>query len=181
MIAVVGVTAAACGAPGGGLRVEGRAETVAAPPEPVTSGSGRDSPSVDEIRVLREDPGVGPRVRAAIARPCSNGAFGGWYPVYTRYTTVGGAGTVVTINVAGCKEDAVACAGSLASFVYRLRKGRAERVFASAEAGSRVVSAESGLRLVRPVFASGDGDPCPGATRETPLRWDGTRFVEAGR
>ncbi|URM97120.1 hypothetical protein LUW76_23740 [Actinomadura madurae] len=175
-VVLAGLALTGCGTPGAGLRVEGRAEDVRASPPPVADGS----PTVDEVRVLRDDPGVGHRVKAAVARPCSNGAFRGWYPVYTRYATVGGAGTVVLMDVAGC-EDHTACGGTLGAFVYRLDEGRPERVFGTEEAGSRVTADGTGLRLERPVFNPGDDEPCPSTTHATPLRWDGVRFAEAGR
>lgn len=175
-VVIAALTLTGCGTPGAGLRVEGRGGEPSASPPPVTNGG----PTVDEIRVLRDDPGVGGRIKAAVARPCPNGAFRGWYPVYTRYATVGGAGTVVLIDVAGC-QDNTACGGTLGAFAYRLDKGRADRVFGTEEAGSRVTADGTGLRLERPVFNPGDDEPCPSTTRATPLRWDGIRFAEAGR
>ncbi|WP_406630601.1 hypothetical protein [Amycolatopsis sp. WGS_07] len=80
-----------------GVRVSGPAQPAAATSPPATSPRG---PTVDAVALLRADPTVSARTKAAL-RPCPDGAIAGEYPVNTAYHELTGE-TDVVVNVYPC-------------------------------------------------------------------------------
>ncbi|MBB6171630.1 hypothetical protein HNR23_001690 [Nocardiopsis mwathae] len=176
------VVAAGCGVVDTGVRVVDGGGGGGVSPSPESGGGDKDEAvSVDPVAVLREDPGVSPKVKEMVARPCSGEGYAeGWFPVYDTYTTIGGADVpVVIISVQGC-ADVVACSGVAASYVYRLWEDRTERVFATEEPMSEVTASDGRLSLQRPVWRPSDPSECPTGADMVPLRWDGDKLVADG-
>jgi hypothetical protein len=167
---------AGCGVTGTGVRVEGRTTPAAAPQIPAGGGQ---SPSIDAVQVLRDDPGVSARIKNVIRRPCAGQGYSqGWYPIYVRYVQMPGPGFVAVVDVQDCAGD-VACDELLGSYVYRVDRGRAERIFSSEETGARVAVSGSELVLQRRQWRGGES--CPTVVMPFPLRWDGHTLEPAGR
>lgn len=170
------LTVSGC-AVGTGVRVEGKAapEPVQAPPAAVPSGA---APTIDPVRVLREDRTVSRRIKDALNRPCAGGYAEGWYPIYLRYATIPGTRVpVALITVQGCR-DVVACGGSLGAYAYRIMgDGRAALVYAAQESGSRIEVGRHMLVLNRPGYRRDDAPACPTGTRWAGLHWTGGKLV----
>ncbi|GAB3444143.1 hypothetical protein GCM10027570_13180 [Streptomonospora sediminis] len=171
--------AGGCGMVDTGVRISGPAPA----PSDEVSGSGGNNGgttarTVDAVELLREDPGVGDRVKDAVAHPCTEEYGEGWYPVYLRYTEISGAGIpVALINVQECGAS-VACHGALAGYVYRLWEDRTERVFTVADGISRVDLHEGGIVVERSLPGELVGARCP--VDRTSLHWNGERLAEEG-
>ncbi len=178
-VAVVCVVSVAggCGMVDTGVRVVEDGGT-SSPTEPPTATAEGESVSVDAVEVLRDDPGVSQDVKDMVDQPCTAEEYNrGWFPVYTRYTSIAGPDIpVVIIDVQGC-DDAVACTGVQASYVYRLWEDRTERIYTTTEPMGQVTARGSELVLQRPIWERGDPPACPGGSDTIALTWNGSELV----
>jgi hypothetical protein len=178
-LAALSLMTAGCGVVGAGVRAEGKPSPLAVP-EATQAAVGGQALSIDPVQVLRGDPEVSGRVKQVLRRPCRGGYADGWFPVYLRYAEVAGPGQVAMIVVQSCEDD-VACSGSLGTYVYRLSKGEARRVYTSAESGTRVVPGDGGLRVSRPAWDGGERGGCPTGSESAALAWNGSTLVREGK
>lgn len=178
VLAVIG----GCGMVDTGVRVvENTDDRVTRPTAtPPTRPGDDEALSVDPVEVLRDDPGVSQDVKEAIAQPCSDDAYEGWFPIYSNYATIEEM-PVVIINVQGC-ADLASCVGRLASYVYRLSERDAERIYTSEGVQSEVRARNGDLFVVRPEWRGDDSATCPTGSEMVPLIWNGDDFeAESGR
>ncbi|MGW9208024.1 hypothetical protein ACWGR4_13655 [Embleya sp. NPDC055664] len=158
-----------------GVRVAGKPEPVGIPLAPPPSGAGL---SIDPVRVLREDAGIGVKIKAVLTPSCGTS-----YPVNAQYLNAPGVpGTplpIAVVSVFHCGPETCTMRRDVAAYVYRLfEDGHTERVFASEEPGSRIEVAKQMLILQLPAYRANEPAICPFGEHGVGLRWDGAQFVE---
>ncbi|MGW0712632.1 hypothetical protein ACWD4G_43020 [Streptomyces sp. NPDC002643] len=177
VLAALGLFVSACGTGGTGARDEGPADSdslAAGVASPSASGSAEsDHPPVDEVvRMVRADPDVSKTVKSDL-QPC----VADEYPVDVIYGTLtGGSTDDIVVNVMTC-ADAV----GVASYVYRLEKGKYESVFLSEQPPVYAEIDRGDLLVTRQLYendANGDPAAYPSSEEVTTYRWLSGRFVQ---
>ncbi len=153
-----------------GVRVAGPAPPAAAAPAPANNPHG---PSVDAVALLRADPTVSARTKAAL-RPCPHGPIAGSYPVSAAYHELTGEVDVV-VNVYPCGAVGAPGTGSsgatgvpvsayLGGYVYTVN---GKQLFKLENSGAMLTVLDGQLATMS---ATG---PNNGVAR---YRWTGNRF-----
>jgi hypothetical protein len=163
----------------GGVEVAGRARQVSPPPSVPTLPKGTPA-SADAVAVLRGDPHVNAKVKAALV-PCESGQ----YPIDERYADLTGDGRAeLVITVLGCpvKEAYPVLIGrAYAGYVYNLATTPPARLLAIEEAGVELVpNTGSGrdLAVLHSRYLDRDDPCCPTDEWISLYRWNGTALVE---
>ncbi len=171
-----GLFGAGCSTGGTGTRDEGPAGS-----QPVAQTTPRASPSgttppvrrVDAVRLLKDDPKVGERIRDGL-RPCAGKA----YPVDTSYGSVtDGRVADVVVNVMSCADSV-----GVGTYVYRAEgDGSYKNVF-SAEVPAIYGTIDRGdLVVTTQVYGSKDPLGYPSGSEVVTYRWASDRFTEHDR
>lgn len=177
VIAALGLFVTACGTGGTGARDEGPADgdslSAGAASPAVSVSADADHPTVDQVvRMVRADPEVSRTVKSDL-KPCGADE----YPVDVSYGELtGGPVSDIVVNVMTC-ADAV----GVASYVYRLEKGRYESVFASEQPPVYAEIDRGDLLVTRQLYendANGDPAAYPSSEEVTTYRWLSDRFVQ---
>lgn len=179
VLAALGLFVSGCGTGGTGARDEGPADgdTLAGAVSPAVSASvDGDHPTVEEVvGIVRADPKVSKTVKSDL-EPCVPDD----YPVDVIYGEVTGLSTdTFVVNVLSC-ADAV----GVASYVYRLEKGKYRSVFLSEQPPVYAEIDRGDLMVTRQLYENDEhGDPgaYPSSEEVTTYRWSKDRFVERSR
>ncbi|WP_369212883.1 hypothetical protein [Streptomyces flavofungini] len=175
VLAVVGLSLAACSTGGSGARDEGPARS-----DPVMSSSPAPSQStappqekVDAVRLVKDDPKVSPAIKRDL-KPCA----GDTYPVDVSYGSLtGGSTSDVVVNVLTC-ADAV----GIGSYVYRAQGGGYENVFKAEEPASVYAEIDRGdLVVTKQLYTKGDSVTYPSGEEVITYHWTSNHFAETER
>ncbi|WP_228993115.1 hypothetical protein [Streptomyces sp. DH8] len=175
-LAAFGLFTAGCSTGGAGTRDEGPAGSQpVAQVTPRTSPSGTATPvrRVDAVKLLKNDPEVGERVREGL-KPCA----GQGYPVDTSYGSMtGGRSADVVVNVMSCADSV-----SVGTYVYRAdEKGSYENVFAVEVPAVYGTIDRGDLVVTTQVYGSKDPLAYPSGSEVVTYRWTDDRFTEHDR
>ncbi|EKX66122.1 hypothetical protein Sipo8835_44710 [Streptomyces ipomoeae] len=177
VLAALGLFVSACGTGGTGARDEGPADsdplTVGTASPAVSASADGDHPTVPQVvRMVRADPGVSKAVKSDL-EPC----VADEYPVDVIYGTLtGGSADDIVVNVMTC-ADAV----GVASYVYRMEKGKYRSVFLSEQPPVYAEIDRGDLLVTRQLYENDEnGDPAayPSSEEVTTYRWLTDRFVQ---
>ncbi|MFJ2026026.1 hypothetical protein ACIODW_19790 [Streptomyces sp. NPDC087897] len=171
-----GLFTVGCSTGGTGTRDEGPAGS-----QPVARATPRADPSgtatpvrrVDAVKLLKNDPKVGERVREGL-RPCA----GRTYPIDTSYGSMtGGRSADVVVNVMSCADSV-----SVGTYVYRAdEKGDYENVFAVEVPAVYGTIDRGDLVVTTQVYGSKDSLAYPSGSEVVTYRWASDRFTEHDR
>ncbi|PCG81593.1 hypothetical protein CIB93_34645 [Streptomyces sp. WZ.A104] len=171
-----GLFSVGCTTGGTGTRDEGPAgsQPVAQiTPQPSPSGTAPAAKRVDSVRLLKNDPKVGERIKKGL-EPCAGKA----YPVDTSYGSLtGGPAADVVVNVMSC-ADLV----GIGTYVYRAgENGSYENVF-TVEVPAVYGTIDRGdLVVTTQVYGADDPMTSPSGSEVVTYRWASDRFTEHDR
>jgi hypothetical protein len=179
LLACLVLVLSAC-ATAGGVQVEGPASQVK--PPPTTPPPPSDvTPSVDAVTVLRADPKVSDKIKAALT-PCLEDQ----YPVSSRYVDLTRDGVpelIVTVLTCDSKVtspidvNGVYFYYALANYVYSVKATPTTQLFASENPGEYLnPQPEYGFTLARPSYRPKDKSCCPTDQQTVAYKWTGTTF-----
>lgn len=188
LLCCLALTGAAGCATSGGVEVAGGADQVTppAPPSPSPLPSGTPV-SVDAVEVLRGDPQLDPKFKAALV-PCEDGA----YPVEDRYADLTGDGVAeLLVTLGSCGYDTslpIKMTGrywpGFAGFVYDVADTPPTRLLAVQEVGVELVPAAGDgddLAVVLTHYLERDDPCCPTDQTVVLYSWNGSALVEVPR
>lgn len=175
-LAAFGLFTVGCSTGGTGTRDEGPAGSQpVAQITPRTGPTGTDAPvrRVDAVKLLKNDPKVGERVREGL-KPCA----GRTYPIDTSYGSMTGGRTAdVVVNVMSCADSV-----SVGTYVYRADdKGAYENVFAVEVPAVYGTIDRGDLVVTTQVYGSKDPLAYPSGSEVVTYRWANDRFTEHDR
>ncbi|MEV1048996.1 hypothetical protein [Streptomyces sp. NPDC049916] len=171
-----GLLSAGCATGGTGTRDEGPAgsQPVAQiTPQASPSGTAKATRRIDSVRLLKNDPKVGERVKEAL-EPCA----GKTYPVDTSYGSLtGGPAADVVVNVMSCADSV-----GLGTYAYRAGEdGSYENVF-TVEVPAVYGTIDRGdLVVTTQVYGEDDPMAYPSGSEVVTYRWADDRFTEHDR
>ncbi|MEU0585577.1 hypothetical protein [Streptomyces sp. NPDC006132] len=175
VFAALALFASSCAAGGTGARDEGPAHTDS---DSVAGAAGTPSaapsktPSVNAVRLVKDDPEVAPEVKRDL-KPC----VADEYPVDVSYGNLtGGSADDVVVNVLTC-GDAV----GVGSYVYREQDGSYKNVFKAEEPPVYAEIDRGDLVVTKQVYEKGDPVSSPSGENVITYRWASGRFTEEYR
>ncbi|MFI9051838.1 hypothetical protein [Streptomyces sp. NPDC053427] len=128
---------------------------------------------VDAVKLLKNDPKVGPYVKKSLAQPC----VAEEYPVEVTYASLtGGKSPDVIVNVMTCADSV-----GIGAYVFRRQGSGYENVYGNEQPSVSAGVNGSKLEVSQQTYDSDDKVCCPSGEDVLTYRWSDDRFTQQGR